>query len=372
MMKLKESELEEALGVPENIIETSRIIYQQLIDYLEKNQSTFEELNDLEIKLKGDYQIKNHHFDEIEFGFRNYVHDGENIDLMGMAQSSSAKTTKKFRTKIVSPKNKVNLIITLIGNENLTTEDVIKYFEENQTKIIRILAHEIMHFFHGVMKRKESLKNRVSYNVASSFRFADIETLNNFLFLSYFINSIENIVRPTEIATEMSLTGVSKKDFLNFLTNNEVYKYLKQAQNFTYENLRESLKNELPKIKEMMTDAGENIDDYTDEKAIDKTFLVFLYNISRISAEQMFERLVNTPLEVVMGFQGEKDIFFRKYLNEIEKYKDDPETFFKKEEKKFHNISSQMIRKISKLYDFAKSKNESVKSYNNKLSNYFI
>jgi hypothetical protein len=179
--------------------------------------------------------------------------------------------------------------------------------------------------------------------------------LNDFLFYSYFIHSIENVVRPTEVASELKSDNISKKDFLKFLINSETYKNLKNAQNFTYEGLKESLYQYIPNIKQQMDEEDFDYEGMSDNEIIDLILKIFLINLSNWKGDEMYKRLISNPLEMILGFKGEKDKFFRRFIGYIQKFGDNYEKFFKTEEKRFHFVATKMIKKISKLYDMAKN-----------------
>jgi len=60
----------------------------------------------------------------------------------------------------------------------------------------------------------------------------------------------------------------------------------------------------------------------------------------------------------MFGFEGDKDKFFRKYVAQTTKFKDDYDAYFRNEEKYFHRVATMMIKKLAKLYAMAKNSPE--------------
>jgi hypothetical protein len=72
--------------------------------------------------------------------------------------------------------------------------------------------------------------------------------------------------------------------------------------------------------------------------------------------------LTSSFFDEIMGFSGKKQEVFQNYINRIRKY-DNTDDFFRNEEKMFKQTSSNLIKKIHKLYsilDKNKETNESI------------
>ena len=95
----------------------------------------------------------------------------------------------------------------------------------------------------------------------------------------------------------------------------------------------------------------------SDDELINETLGVFIHNLKNVRLEILIGKLVKNPIELLLGPQGERGTFFQKYMDSLNRMGDDPELFFKKEEKTFNRIGTKMIKKISKLYDMSKKDN---------------
>jgi hypothetical protein len=172
---------------------------------------------------------------------------------------------------------------------------------------------------------------------------------------------IENLVRPSEFAGAIDAAGITKKEFYNFLMDNRTYKRLVEIRDFTYDKLKEELKNDMSKILEVFKANDIDYLGLSEDQIIDKTLKLFFINLKNWKAE-MFHRLLSTNfIESLMGFSNEKEKFFRKYINNLEKFGDNYSKYFEYEEKMFNFVATKMIKKIGKLYDMTKNvKTESI------------
>jgi hypothetical protein len=356
MMGLSESELDESLGVPSGILETAENLYTDILNELEKFNGDLDDLENNPIKITKSMKIGDHEFDTINVNFDFTKIKGIETELAGMAHSAQAKNTDKFRSKVVSPTNEVELTVKFVATDDVTIKEIISNINKNKKEFIKSLSHELMHFYESVKMPTQSLVKRADYVAVSGRGFGDLKPLNEFLFNSYFIHSIENVVRPTEVASELKTQDVSKKDFLSFLMDNETYKNLKTVQNFTYEGLKESLYQYIPSIKKQMDEEDFDYEGMNDDDIIDTILKVFMINFLNWRGDEMYQRLISNPIEMLIGFKGDKDKFFRRYIKNVQKYGQDYESFFKNEEKRFHYVATKVIKKISKLYDMAKNK----------------
>jgi hypothetical protein len=66
--------------------------------------------------------------------------------------------------------------------------------------------------------------------------------------------------------------------------------------------------------------------------------------------------------EAVFGFSGAKAGAFEKFVNEVLKYKNNPMKFFEYEIDKMHQVSTNMMKKLSKMYALIDNK-KSIKNW---------
>ena len=79
-----------------------------------------------------------------------------------------------------------------------------------------------------------------------------------FYFL-YFITTIENLVRPSEIYSQMKEGNISREDFLEFISSNTTYQTLKKINNFSVNDMISTLK-EKPEVIDIFISKNTNYD----------------------------------------------------------------------------------------------------------------
>ena len=132
-------------------------------------------------------------------------------------------------------------------------------FKKDRNKLISSFAHEIKHEFDDYKKPSISIKERIDYDMAKDMM-KGITPLRKFAFLLYFIHKIENLVRPTEIASLLDSEQISKKEFISFIKNNSTYKHLEEAKQMSYDLLKAEMVEYIDKIKEIGKENNLEID----------------------------------------------------------------------------------------------------------------
>jgi hypothetical protein len=358
--KIIKKVLKEAVGVPDNIIETSKQIYQQIVGKV-KDSDIIDEEN-LNFNLTGDYRISDYRFKKIDLEIEMIKTDKVDIPtLAGMSFRFNSKLDDVTLKQVHLPeKNKINLTITIGIPEEDNFLSIQKLFDDEKQQIITSLSHELMHAYEMYKKKISSPQERASYESYKNVRFG-IEPIDDFLHKLYFIHSIENVVRPTEIASDLEQENIDRGRFLEFLKNNRVYGILKKINNFTYEGLKEELLEHVDTIRLRLDQSG--IDDIPedDKELVEKILDLLMSNIINAKGSVFRDELTTDFIEQLFGFNSRKEEVFNNYLKKIQKY-DNYNDFFKNEEKMFKTISSRLMKKIHKLYSLLKDKstNESI------------
>jgi hypothetical protein len=367
-IRIKESQyikLNEAVGVPSNIIAVAQQLFDKIISGIKPNGNANDLVNK-KITLKGDFQINDYKFKTIKVIFKvddiNDYHNPEGelprIQLLGMTHMGKVKMNAKFNYDSNGNTNKVDLAITFAVDNDVTTQEVIDEFKKERTIMVSSLAHELKHAYDDYVKPIVKTHQRVDYNIGSRRKFGNIPPLNNFLGYMYFAHATENLVRATELYAALEESGITKEEFYQFITNHKVYENYRKGANLSYEKLREELKDIIPQIKQTFDDNDipypENA---SDEDMVDITLLQFFKTLLQWKAEGMREFLTNDFRESFFGFEGAKLIYFDKYLSKITRFGGDYERFFEYEINKVRNICLKMTKKLSKLYSLIKDKN---------------
>jgi len=362
--KIIKKVLREAVGVPEGIVETAELVYRQVMDQIKSMDSLDEddEIN-LNLRLNGDYRISDYKFKRIDLILE--IIRTNNVDkgtIAGMSFNFKSELDNSSFKLIHKPtKNKIELTITIGIPEDGDLFSVVEELENEKQLTISSLTHELMHAYDKFKSPESKPETRADYDAYKNVRFG-IEPIDDFLHNLYFIHSIENVVRPSEIASDLKQGNIDKQGFLDFLKDNRVYKKLKEINSFTYEGLKKELLNHVDIIRLRMENSGlDNIPE-TDEELVDTILDLLRINLVNAKGNSLKNDLTGNFFEEIMGFSGKKEKVFRNYIKRIQKY-ENTDDFFRNEEKMFKQISYDLMKKIHKLYSLigkGRETNESI------------
>lgn len=370
-IRIKESQytkLNEAVGVPTNIVEVAQQLYDKMMLELNPKKNLHSLLNK-DIVLKGGVQINDYKFKSIKISFNvddinDYnLPEGQNpkVLMTSMTHHGKVEMNAKFNYERRQDINNVELSINFAIDNDTTTQEVIDEFKKERTLMISSLAHELKHAYDESVKPIVNTHKRVDYQIGSQRRFGDIPPLNDLLGYMYFAHTTENLVRATELYAALEESGISKKDFYKFITNHRVYENYKKGANLTYEGLKEDLKEIIPLIKETFDD--NDIDypqDASDDEMVEFTLQQFFKILLQWKGGLMNDFLSDGDfMEKMFGFRGAKQRYFDKYLSKITRFGGDYDRFFRYEINQTRNICFKMMKKISKIYSLIKDKNPS-------------
>ena len=361
MKELIRKILKEEVGVPNNIVNVANQLYNQVIDNLEDNEP-IEDFDNVDTYIRGKFKIGDLKFKNITYMFEFHTNDvDDEIGIAGMATGGGFKVTKKFKLKSTLDKDIFNIKFVIYAPSNATGKDIKDYFKKEKREIVSSITHELKHKYDDYKKPKTSLTDRGEYIAFTANRFGDIGPINRFIHNLYFVHTIENLVRPSEIAGAIDAGEITKKGFYNFLTNHRVYKQLKEIQGFTYEGFREELMDYVDKIKVLFKNNDVKYKGLTDEQIVDRTLELLFMNIQQWKGQSVHRLLIDNPIEMLLGFKGKKDEFYTKYVRKLMRFDEDYKKYFEYEQKMFNFVATKMIKKISKVYAMTKDDtNESI------------
>lgn len=353
--------LKEEVGVPKGILEVSESIYYELLNDIKKiNYST--EQTEYKFSFKKGYSISDYDISKIILELRLFTTEKVNEPtLIGMAFQGNIEFDYNKLVFQHIKNSQVNLSTDIAIPNNEDFINVINYIKENKSLFVSSLSHELMHAYDDYKTNITKPEKRASYQAYKDINFG-IEPINKFLFYLYFIHSIENVVRPTEIASDLKTGNIDKVSFFNFLKNNRVYQLLQTINKFDYGDFKNELLDYSDRIREVLTEINyDNIPN--NDRELVEVVLDLLYMNIVDKKIQMFQMIIaETFFETFLGFNKRKSDVFNKYINRVRKYEDNYDEFFRNEELIMRNVSTKMIRKIHKLYSLLpdKTTNESI------------
>lgn len=348
---IHESELKERLGVPEGILETSKDLFYDILNEMKKLNS-IEELKN-SFLINGKYKVGDHVFEKIFVNFDFMEDERYTPEVAGAANMFKQELDdKNYRIlKKIDGTEELHLLFRFYIKPSTTVPEIINLLEKDSIETISFFTHEIGHGYEGTKRRVEKLKDRVVYNVSSGNRFANIEPLNKFLYYSYYVHSVENVVRPSELAQLLKLHNVSKNQFINFFQKTEMYQMLKEIQNFSIDELKKKLLYDIEDIKSLFDHNNLDYESFSDDEIVEKCMELFYINLVNWKGGFMKQFLTTNFMEQLVGFVGGKAKFFEEYLKYLHKFRGNTELFFTTEIKNLNIQSTKMIKKLSKLYD---------------------
>lgn len=363
--------LQEAVGVPEGILQAGEELYNLVSDELKTIDTTEESYS---FKIYSDLVISDVTFTKI-----NLEIDVEEVEdfpyehpvIASMGVGNEFNFDEGVMLQVNAKSSEINLVVNFIAPEGWEPEELYNEFTKDKEQTVSIMSHEIMHRFHRQKQEHELIGGTADYNVYSSgnLRFG-IPVINEFMRYSYYIQQSENIVRPTEVASRMIQKGVKKQDFYNFMVNDEVFTELKRIREFSYDYLMERLYEEMDNVDALISHAGGDPDSMNDEEKV-KSILELVY-VNLVNAKvDTFDNFFYTQSEKIeqmfSGFMGgifgnapseEKEKVRRKFINHVSKYKDREMDFFVDECERFNYVSTNLMKKISKIYSLLPDEKE--------------
>jgi Fe-Mn family superoxide dismutase len=383
-VKLKQivrTKLLEAVGVPSGINITAEKIFNDIVDILEEISDQLNDLDDLNgttLKLKGPYTFSDHTIENIRVPIE--IEEDDNLEIMGMYI--------RPKTEIMPPKIKstrddtLTLGLRFQGPYDMELSGLIEFMKSKKPQMVGSIAHEIMHDYDYSKTPVKDLGDQVGY-IASQEGVSNIFELNLVIVGGYYLHQIENMVRPSEVYTELMQLGVTKKQFLNRLNEASYMKYLNLMRKLSYEKLISELENNYDKVVEILRD--NNLPVYVGDK--DRTIQFFLYSIRiflinkhiKIANSAVSNSLTQT-LQLLFNIEDEALKFFREYVSKVSKNGEYLETNFDYEKSsknnqeyftdrinKIANTGEKIYRKIAKIYSILPD-DDNTQTLNKKIS----
>lgn len=354
----------EAVGVPENILESGEKLYGIVSDFLKR-------INRKEDNYKGfvttQLPVSDLTFETIMLVIRVEELD----DYTGDVVMASAGVGNEFifdnalLMQVNAQNRQIDLFVTFIVPKDWNPQDLYGAFVKDKTHMTSIMSHELKHKFDRQKKEVELLggiSDYSAYSSASNLRFG-IPVIDKFMRYSYFIQTAENLVRPTEVASRMTQKNIKRKEFYDFITNDEVYIELKEIQNFSFKYLIQQLKQEMEYVDELIKHIGEDPTQMSASVKISEVLDLVYINLVNAKINKFDEYIYDMidkayHLFGQIGIGGgpvikkneEKEKVRNKYINHVIKYQNREIDFFKDECERFNYVATKIIKKISKVF----------------------
>ena len=364
--------IKEAVGVPKNIIEEGKRLFDIVKNQLKKIRSTKSDytFNDINIDLTIS-DIKITHLNLIVNVEVLDSYDGTEALIASMGVGNEFDFDEGIMMQVNAETSTIDLSINFIVSETWEPNDLYTAFVEKTTHNTSIMAHELMHRFRRSKKSKGLAGDTADYQAYASGKLNfGIPVINEFMMYSYFIQNEENVVRPSEVASRMIQMGITKEQFYNFITEDEVFKELKQIQNFSFDYLIQKLHNQMGRVDKLLQHIGENTETLPEDEKIRMVLELVCINLTNLKME-FFEKFILTrqeqmfsqlgPFAQLMGAKPpseNKTKLLKKFQNHVSKYENRETDFFKDECERFNYVATKLMKRISKVYSLIPDEKE--------------
>jgi hypothetical protein len=364
--------LNEALGVPQSILDSGEKLYDQILTNLKSITEKEEEYEftgnlDFEIGDKKKKKITSYELTVRTETFENY---NEKPQVISMAVGTNFAFDRTLLKKVTEPSTELHMSITFAVSEDWEPNELYEFFQNHKVEQTASLAHEIKHMYDKQVRPTAMVGHDAEYQATQHKDSFGIPIIDHEFFRNmYFVAVAENLVRTTEIASQMKSLNVTKKNFENFLKNERTYKELVGIKNFTFDYFISELKNQMNRVDALLDYIGENPNKMTEDEKI-KSVLEVVYISIVNNRLKFFMDMTSRPADNFLRFGqqlGALPSFMGKDVTQLEKvdevrenflkfttrFQKDPIKFFQYECKKFNFVADKLIRKIIKLYDMA-------------------
>lgn len=346
--------IKEALGVPANLVKVSEDAFARISNWVKRlSEEDFEEGVGANMSFRVSYNIADYYFStlKVKLGVDEHPKALE-PEIISMAVRSQSKKTEDLKLEPIKLKT-VDLVIVMVVPEGYDYDELPLFFEQNKNEIITSLAHEFKHIYDHFKKKFEYPDERATYQASIGVGF-NLEPLDRFVHDIYFSSANENLVRPSEVAAAIKRGDISQSNFLDFLRSNDTYRNLRRIANFNLENFKKEILKDGKSLNKLLKKVKLKPNEMSDEEKIDAVFKILYSTLTNLKIENFQEILKTSFFEELLGFQGEKQKVFEKFIKRASRFENNPEDFVKSYGKYFNFIGDKMIRKISKLYAITK------------------
>ena len=356
--------MSEAVGVPDYILDSGEKLYDIVSNYLKR-------INSKEDNYKGfistQLPVGDMVFEtimlEISVNELDY-YDGEAV-IASAGVGNAFQFDNAILMQINQMDRQIDLHLNFIVSENWEPQDLYNAFTKDKINTTSVMAHELKHKYDRQKKEIELAGGTADYQAYArgNLNFG-VPVINKFMRFSYFIQNAENLVRPTEVASRMTQKKIKREEFYDFITNDDVYKELKEIQGFSFEYLIKQLKEEMDYVDGLIEHAGGDPNQMSESEKI-KSVLELVYINLVNSKLEIFDDYIYDMREkaaqlfgqigMKLGLFGspaneEKEKVKQKYMNHVMKYQNRELDFFKDECERFNYISTKIIKKIAKVF----------------------
>jgi hypothetical protein len=370
--------INEALGVPDSILETAEEVFDIVvnnINSIDEKEDTYAFSGDLDFELGDKKKIV---IDGYELTVNVEELDGYdgNVLVMSMGMGQSFNFDREVMMKRIEPSTTAEIEITFGVSENWEPHELYDTIMKERVKHLSAIAHELKHKYDKQAKELDLVGRDAEYTATQRMSTFGIPVIDHKFFrYMYYISIAENLVRTTEVASELKSKNITKSQFKEFLENNNVYKEFIEIKNFTFNSLIEGMKEQMNRVDALLEHIGADPENMSENEKIDEVLNLVYVNLVNLRMG-IFNDMISDKADDIRNFlklmsknapsfleddnKEKMENLRNKFLNYLIKFQNNPTEFFEDECEKFNYISTKMLKKISKLYAMAKNDEQPV------------
>lgn len=349
-------EIKEVVGVPAGILKSAENLFDNIVTVLE-------DTNDEDFEFKGTFTdnlslpitvtINDLTITSVNVAVTFNVGEYSKLEIAGAGYSSELGLDyKTLKLVTIFDPSEIGLTMDfLIPNTGeYIFNDIITYMLKNRTLITSTLAHELKHAYDNYKQPNRKVTDQVDYNVNISSNGLAIPAFRRFNRMLYLATFIEQLVKPTELASRLKAENVSQKEFLVFLLNDRTYKEFIQLKKYSINTLVSELMAHEDELKSHDRFKGKA----TEEIINDLINLAYTqFTNDKIETLEKYILRDNDYLLKSFGIASVNMDYFLKQVDKYKKYSKNPKDFFNNEIKFLNFVGDKMIKKLGKLYSIA-------------------
>lgn len=359
----------EKLGIPDGIEKEADRIYRLIkksLNNVKYPNKVDEDKDEIIFLAETNLKIKDLNTRIGILLFLTYYEPIEFPNLISLACGSDANMKLNKKNKIFIKQNSKSFVINVAVGNKIDKNDIIKAIDKGMKR--SNVAHELMHFYNNHKKENSSLSGLATYASYQLGGFPPI--ISEFLYLLYYMTSIESIVRPTELYKELLDNKITKDKFEDFMKSSNIIKMITTAKNFSLSSYRVKLNKDLD-IKVVLNDAKLEGYELSNDPSYDILQLLFinLFKNYAKSSEKFIEKYIDDNRIIAMFGDNFKGVIidiantnFNDILSKMYKYEKNPIKYFEYLEKMLNFEGNKMYKKLYKLYDMVENTKNSKKS----------
>jgi len=344
--------LNEAVGVPKGIVDAGEKLYNDFkskVTPMIKDGQTEYKVNfkPVEPYMIGDEEINDV---EIDLKLRPDSDKYGEANMMVYRKNTIGKVGSDYVLMKVNKNGKVILSIDKPVPEDWSVKDVIDSINKSKVQTVSALSHELKHEFDDLKTPYTNVEKVSEYQANTEMFDFPISAIQRMFYDLYYLDEIENSVRPTELYAKLKTKNIGKSGFLDFLKKE--YFIVMESMRFSVDEMVKEIYSNMDSVDELLSqvDIGTDIKDLSDDEKVNLVLRIAYISASNNRRQNYGDSLVDNDLEAEIGFMGDKAKQFDKYQKGFDKYENNVMKFYTDIEKYLKTTSKKLIKKLGKVY----------------------